>query len=803
MSEIFSLEAPKYWAQGIPVIPLRIMSKRPFFDEWSQWCHQMPTERQQSEWLDHHRQNNIGLPLGPQSNIMIVDVDTTDPVIAQAIFESLPPSPWSRVGQKGMALAYKFNGNRGFKIISAHEGMVVEILSTGNQVVLPPSIHPDTKEPYKANCNLYEVLDHLHPLPTNMEEILRTKLSGLIELKSNKAGSFKALDFIPAGARDVKMTQYAGFLANQIIRGDCTFLEAVGYMIAWCDQHVAKVNGDEVDVEKGIRKIIEFMMNDVTVRGKILPPHWDAELTPEQKLQWGLDINENQEEWTLVQMNEYIHTQFSETQASDPKRVEIVQYVLRKLSKSSKMDELEIGKVLMTLKEQSGLGLPMSYYNKELKRLKQPLVEGEDHTQIAKEVIKYFADRKMDVRFQDDQFWKWNGVHWEQVKLQELREIIAEEFGSMSAAKKSHDHKGVIDVLKNIIPQSLSAGTLKGVNFLNGFLTKDLKLIPHAPEQGMTYVLNFHYREDMAGKCPMFFNYLQDSWGHNSDFTERTKLLQEAFAVTLFGMAPQFQRVFLLYGVGNTGKSILLDLLQQLVPKDNQCALPPTSWSEKFTNAELSGKLLNYAGELSEKTRIAGDAFKTISVGEPYTVQFKNGKPFPMRCPAAHWFAGNYLPASTDASSGFNRRWNILTFDKVVPEEKRITDFGKLLIDQEVEAIVAWAVQALPDLIKRQSYTTVPSSVECVQEMALKNSPIRQWLRDRVVDKLDSEVTFEALYRDYWAYCASGMAHKPPSPASFRTQIQQMLAENSRFASKHGPNGEVFTGIALKPNKKN
>lgn len=87
--------------------------------------------------------------------------------------------------------------------------------------------------------------------------------------------------------------------------------------------------------------------------------------------------------------------------------------------------------------------------------------------------------------------------------------------------------------------------------------------------------------------------------------------------------------------------------------------------------------------------------------------------------------------------------------------------------------------------------------------MSLKNSPIRQWLRDRVTDKADAETSFDSLYRDYWAYCAAGMAAKPPTPASFRTQIQQILAEVGRFSSKIGPNGEIFIGITLKPNKKN
>lgn len=802
MNEIFSAEAPKYWAHNIPVIPLRIMQKRPFHDDWTRFCHQMPTERQQDEWVSEYRNYNIGLPLGPQSNIMIIDVDTTNAEVATTILKLLPPSPWRRVGAKGCALAYKFNGNKACKIMSANEGMVVEILSTGNQVVLPPSIHPDTRLPYEANCNLYDVIDELVPLPTNMEEILRTALSAVIELKSNKKGSFKTIDFVPAGARDVQMVRYAGLLSSEVLKGDCTFLDAVGRMIAWCDERVAKVHGDDIDVAKGISKIVEFILNDITVRGKILPPRWDLDMTPEDKLKYGLDVAEDQQEWTQAQINDYINAQFSETAASDPKRFEIVQYVLRKIAKSSRLDELEIGKILTTLKDQSGLGLPISHYNKELKRLRKPPVEGENHTEIATEIQKYYTDREQDVRFQDGLFWVWNGVHWQEVPDQELRNLVAKEFGSMLAAKKSHDHKGIIDVLKNIVPQRLSEGTIKGVNFQNGFLTKDLKLLPHAPEQGMTYVLKFNYNVDAAGKCPMFFNYLHESWGHNTDFKERTRLLQESLAVTLFGMAAEFQRVFLLYGVGNTGKSILLDLLEALTPKEAQCALPPSEWNEKFTNAQLAGKILNRAGELPENGNIPGAAFKTISVGEAFTVQDKNGKPFPMHCKAAHWFASNYLPSSRDVSSGFNRRWNIFTYDKVVKQEDRITEFGKKLVDEEVEAIVAWAVQALPELIANSSYTFCPSSVECVDEMALKNSPVRQWIRDRIIDKEGAETTFDTLYRDYWAYCASGMASKPPTPAAFRTQLQQMLAESSRFSSKQGPNGEIFSGITLKPNKK-
>lgn len=318
MTEIFSAEAPKYWKHGIPVMPLHVNSKRPLVNAWQQYGLDMPSEGTQTHWLQKCSNNNIGLPLGPQSNIMMVDIDSTDQRVYDAIMAMLPPSPWRRVGAKGCALAYKFNGNRGQKVVSQHDGMIVEVLSTGNQVVLPPSIHPDTMEPYVANCNLYDVLDQLVLLPTDIIEKMRAMLVNMgIELKSNQKGTFRTSDFIAEGSRDVKMTQYAGLIASEIIKGEKTFKDAIGEMSAWCDVRVAKKDGDSLEFMKAGRKIVEFMMKDITLRGKILPPNWDLDLTPEERTFWNLDISEDQEEWNLQQTLDYMHTQFSDTEKSE------------------------------------------------------------------------------------------------------------------------------------------------------------------------------------------------------------------------------------------------------------------------------------------------------------------------------------------------------------------------------------------------------------------------------------------------------------------------------------------------------
>jgi hypothetical protein len=50
------------------------------------------------------------------------------------------------------------------------------------------------------------------------------------------------------------------------------------------------------------------------------------------------------------------------------------------------------------------------------------------------------------------------------------------------------------------------------VNFANGFLTEDLKLLPHNPDFGTTYILPFSYTPDDTA-CPRFMQFLHDSWG--------------------------------------------------------------------------------------------------------------------------------------------------------------------------------------------------------------------------------------------------------------------------------------------------
>ena len=140
---VFSENAPAYWAAGMPVMPCS--GKRPIINGWPQYGLRMPTADEQADWLTRYPDANIGLPLGPQSGLCVVDIDTDNPEAIAAIKTMLPPSTVERIGKKGCALFYKWEGQKNFSVGGDHP---VDFLSQGKQVIIPPSIHPDTGKAY-------------------------------------------------------------------------------------------------------------------------------------------------------------------------------------------------------------------------------------------------------------------------------------------------------------------------------------------------------------------------------------------------------------------------------------------------------------------------------------------------------------------------------------------------------------------------------------------------------------------------------------------------------------------------------
>lgn len=759
---IFATEAPKYWAAGLPAIPLMEKQKRPAIQRWQMFADTFPTEEERKIWLEHFPNGNIGLPMGAISGLVAMDVDTDDPAVLRVLDQLLPKSPWTRVGKKGYIRVYRYTAERTTRIKTA-TGMVCEILSKGTQFVLPPSIHPDTGLPYTANGNLYEVAKSAPPLPPGIEELIRSALKDIGYEVSLGGGTTKTTVFVPAGARDNSMVSMAGLLARAVVRGERSLLNALGEMEEWVNSFVEKVIGDQLSVDKAKAKVVEFVIRDVTgEKRQALPLGWDEGLSVEDKKNLGIEFTAEDEKWPATKIIEFLRQEFERfSEPGDAGRIVAIEAALDKIARAQGfLSVLDEERILKFIQSQSINSMTVSGLKKQLAVLRRGDIAGESHEEIAKAAIK-FISQFGELRFYAGSFWQWKGANWEKKEQSDIMNVIQTEFGNYPACRRYSDYAGVYRVMQNPA-KALKQINLKGLNFANGFLTEEFQLLGHNPDHGMTYVLPYRYMPELAGHMPMFNQYLADSWSEDPDYLDKVAALQEAMGATLFSSAPSYQRAVCLFGQPGSGKSQVSEIMKGVLPTDSVSSVPPQDWGDRFLPTQMFGKVLNMAGELSETRSIPGDLFKQIVEGAEVSAQYKNQDIFQFRPTCAQWFASNFLPKTRDSSDGFNRRWLILEWNKRVDPGKKIIDLHQVILESETEAIVAWAVEGFARLRKNKEYTLPSSHLACIDQMSTDNNSVRYFLTtspriivgsQKMGDSSKKETTAVALHGEYWSFC--------------------------------------------------
>jgi Bifunctional DNA primase/polymerase, N-terminal len=113
---------------------------------------------------------NIGAIMG--KGIVALDYDHDDAAVI--IADELPPSPVNKTGERGFTAFYRVDSDVPSEDFVNDDGeLVLQVLSDGKQTVLPPSIHPDTCQPYRWNNghSLYDTpREELPLLPLDYRE---------------------------------------------------------------------------------------------------------------------------------------------------------------------------------------------------------------------------------------------------------------------------------------------------------------------------------------------------------------------------------------------------------------------------------------------------------------------------------------------------------------------------------------------------------------------------------------------------------------------------------------------------------
>lgn len=237
------------------------------------------------------------------------------------------------------------------------------------------------------------------------------------------------------------------------------------------------------------------------------------------------------------------------------------------------------------------------------------------------------------------------------------------------------------------------------VNCENGVLNVEtMELMKHSPQFGFTSCINASFDDKAGGnKFKQFLRYIT-----NGD-KDSKRLLQEILGYSLSSYV-NAKKAVIFYGVPNSGKSVLLNILERMVGGENVCHVDLQKLSEPCYAARLNNSKLNIAPDLPQTPIKDIGTFKSLvsSLDKIETKElYKNPKSQPCYCKML-FGANQFVPLNKlDANNAeaFFERLIIVPFLHAKPEEERDPDLPEKLWSER-DYIFTWAMHGLKRLIE-------------------------------------------------------------------------------------------------------
>lgn len=215
----------------------------------------------------------------------------------------------------------------------------------------------------------------------------------------------------------------------------------------------------------------------------------------------------------------------------------------------------------------------------------------------------------------------------------------------------------------------------------------------------------------------------------------------------------QFQKFMMLLGDGGTGKSVVIDMFQNIVGKKNSCHISLQDLNKRFYATNLFGKLLNSCGDIPCRAMETTDVVKKATGEDMLLFERKREDPLYFHSHAKLLFSANDMPENLEEKSdAFYRRLLILDINRKIPSDKKDTQLKKKIY-KELDYAIHMAMQALSKLYERKAFTESNHSKECVQIIQRASDSVKAFVDEKLTEKEGARTERSVMYRLYEDYC--------------------------------------------------
>lgn len=323
------------------------------------------------------------------------------------------------------------------------------------------------------------------------------------------------------------------------------------------------------------------------------------------------------------------------------------------------------------------------------------------------------------------------------------------------------------------------------INFKNGVWDiQNQELLPHDSK----YIQTIQIPHEVKKPIPFEKTRL-------CKFFRLTKLSEEDIQMILTYMAYcltldyGLKTFMILYGQSNTGKSVLIRFIENLVGKQNTSALSMHELSQRFYPAQLYGKLINSCADNGSLPLSSIENLKKITGGDQIMHEKKGKEPFFFVPFSKLIFSFNQLPLQLEEkSNAFYKRMRILHMD----EELFLNNsyVNSLCSDESIEEVIPFLLSLLPIA----SIPRTAQSNKFVEALRQDSDSIHAFITKHCVIEPGAVITKTQLYQAYTEFCIKS-GRESHKKHGFMRNIRALGLEEGRDKTQREA---CWIGIRLK-----
>lgn len=319
------------------------------------------------------------------------------------------------------------------------------------------------------------------------------------------------------------------------------------------------------------------------------------------------------------------------------------------------------------------------------------------------------------------------------------------------------------------------------------------EVIPKNDADVFDYYINIRYIPHCRLEdAPVFKKYIETSVG-----ADQCECLLRILGYCLSSLT-KGRKAFVFYGIGRTGKSTILNVLEAVIGGGLVSHEPFHTMSGERAKAHYEGKRVNISRETSTKPNRNEESFKSLISCEYTTGSEKFEKQRDFVATLSFVFAGNSDIDFTFMDDAILDRLVYIIFNKTIPEEEIDLDLEEKLL-AEKDIIFSIALDSLKGLIEdKYDFKMAPIAEEHIKHRRYLIHSAESFIDEKCKISDNGKVSKVALHAAYVAFCKAN-ALKPEGRNTFYDKVRNYDASitDGRAPDSAGNSVQGFHGISL------